>query len=217
MPWYVIVIIILAVLGVCGYVVYRLGGLFRRAEGLIDDIKGAQIQEEEVPKSLNAMDELLYPQILRDFPEYNRAVLENRVREDTMTFYESAMKGEYLYKDRTAASLRDKIVFPDDVRSGIVIHRTALSAYDSRGRDKLITYQASVQYEGKDDRRHQKRLILKYIAAYDNDFSDNIEVLKCPNCGAPVPTMGEKVCRYCGAALKTSAGMGWVLINAQER
>ena len=216
MPWFIFLIIALVGAGIVGYAVMRTARLFNRAEGLIDDIKDAQIREEETPKSLNAMDSLLLPQIMKDFPEYNSEVIIARVMNDAKLFYESAANGEVLFKEGVAASLLDNVVLPKDVLGGVVVHRAALCAYDRKQRDRLITYQASVQYEGTDAKRHQKRLTLKYIAAYSSDFTEKIEVIKCPNCGAPVPTVGEKVCRYCGAALVSPAGFGWVLINMKE-
>lgn len=218
MPWYVIVIIALVGVCVAGYVIARAARLFNRAEGLIDDIKGAQIREQETPKSLNAMDSLLLPQILKDFPEYNRAMLEERVIRDAKLFYESAAKGEVLFTEGIAFSLREGLSerLPEGVAGGIVVHRIALSSYDRHGRDKLITYQAAVQYDGEDGRHCQRRLALTYIAAYASDPTENIEVIKCPNCGAPVPSVGEKVCRYCGSALTVFAGAGWVLIKIGE-
>ncbi|MBO4383961.1 MAG: hypothetical protein J5854_00895 [Clostridia bacterium] len=216
MPWYVIVIIVMVGVGILGYVVTRIARLFDRAEGLIDDIKDAGIREETTPKSLNAMDSLLLPQILKDFPEYNRAVILDRVTRDAKLFYESAAAGELLYKDGISASLSDNVRLPEGIEGGISVHKIALAAYDRSGRDRLITYQAAVKYDGEDGRPHQTRLSLKYIAANSSDFAERIEVIKCPNCSAPVSTVGEKVCRYCGAALVSPAGAGWVLIDIRE-
>jgi hypothetical protein len=34
----------------------------------------------------------------------------------------------------------------------------------------------------------------------END-SDSVIGLSCPNCGAPITTLGEKFCRYCGSGI----------------
>ena len=39
-------------------------------------------------------------------------------------------------------------------------------------------------------------------------FSSN-----CPNCGAPLPIVGSKICHYCGTGIKSSAGLGWILTD----
>lgn len=223
MSWIVIVVIVLAAVVVAGFLIVGLAGLFRKAHGilntagdLVGEIKDAQVREQETPKSLNAMDSLLFPQVMRDFPEYSREIIENRVRRDAKLYYESGLKGRCLLNDGVAFSLRDEMKLPEDVAGGVIVHRIALTAYDRRGRDKVITYQAAVQYDGTDGVHHQKRLVLKYMAAYTADPTDNIEVIKCPNCGAPVPTMGEKTCSYCGASLVAHAGAGWTLIKLSE-
>lgn len=216
MQWYVILIIALVGAGILGYVVSRIARLFNRAEKLIDDVKDAGVREETVPKSLNAMDSLLLPQILRDFPEYNRAVIYERVLRDAKLYYESAAQGELLLTEGISSSLSENLVLPEGVEGGVTVHRIALSAYDRSGRDRLITYQAAVKYDGEDGRPHQARISLNYIAANSPDYAEKIEVIKCPNCSAPVPAVGEKVCRYCGSALVSPAGAGWVLIGIKE-
>lgn len=224
MSWIATAGIVIASLAVAAFLIVGIAAIFRRvhgilntAEGLVSEIKDAEIREEETPKSLNAMDNLLLPQVLRDFPEYSREVIESRVRRDARLYYESGAKGRCLLNEGAAFSLRDSLKLPEGVAGGIIVHRIALAGYDRKGRDKIITYQASVQYDGRDGRHCQRRLVLKYIAAYSADPTDNIEVIKCPNCGAPVPTMGEKTCSYCGASLVTHAGAGWVLIKLSEK
>lgn len=216
MPWYLIVIIAVLGAAAAGYIVWRASLLFRRAEELIDEVKQADELERETPKSLNAMDRLLLPQILKDFPEYNAAVIRDRVIRDARLFFESAAAGKPLFKTGVSTSFVENLVLPEGVKGGVVVHRTALAHYDRSGRDRIITYQASCQYDGTDEKHHQTRLVLRYIAAHSDDFSEKIEVIKCPNCSAPVPTVGEKICPYCGAALKAPAGAGWVLISAVE-
>lgn len=219
MQWYMIALIAiagLAAMSIVAAVVKWLARIGRKAEGLIDQINLAQVRAETTPKSLAGMESILLPQIMKDFPEYNSAVVYDRVRSDARLFYESAIEGRPLYKEGISAALRERMTFPGDVAGGIGIHRVSLSDYDRRSRDKFITYQAAAKYEDAKGTTHQTRLHLKYIAAYDDDFANEIRVIKCPNCGAPVPTSGEKVCRYCGAALRTAPGLCWVLTDIKE-
>ena len=219
MQWYYIILIVIAgaaALSIVAAAVRWLSRIGRKAEGLIDQINLAQVRAENTPKSLAGMEAILLPEIMKDFPEYNSAVLADRVKADARLYYESAKAGEVLYKDGISAALRERLTFPQDVAGGIGIHRVSLSDYDRRSRDKLITYQAAAKYEDAKGTTHQTRLHMKYIAAYDDDFANEIRVIKCPNCGAPVPTSGDKVCRYCGAALRTAPGLCWVLTDIKE-
>lgn len=219
MQWYYIALIAiagLAVLYVVGYAVRWIARLGSRAEGLIDQIKAADEAARTTPRSLTSVESFMLPQVLKDFPEYNSAVIAERVKRDARLYYESAAAGEVLFDKGVSTLLKENMKFPKNVAGGIEIHKVALTAYDKQARDRLITYQAAVKYDGTDNDVYQVRLKLKYIAAYTNDFQNNIIVIKCPNCGAPVPAVGDKVCRYCGAALLVSAGQGWVLVDIGE-
>ncbi|MBQ1521032.1 MAG: zinc ribbon domain-containing protein [Clostridia bacterium] len=220
MPTYLTVILIviaaLAAAAVVASIVRWIARVGRKAEGLIDQINAAQIREHTMPKSLSSIEGLLLPQIRKDFPDYNASVIAERVKQDAHTFYESAIEGEVLFDKGVSESCRQNMQLPDDVAGGIVIHRAALAAYVKQGRDRQLNYQVAAQYDDKQGETWQKRLTLKYIAAYNEDFTDNILVIKCPNCGAPVPSVGDKVCRYCGAQLRTASGYGWVLTEIKQ-
>lgn len=219
MQWANTVLIVIAAIvgiGILGSIAAWIARVGRKAEGLIDQIKLAEVRAETTPRSLAGMDSVLLPQIMKDFPEYNPSVIADRVKADAMLYYVSAKEGRLMYTDGVSAAFRESVVLPEGVAGGIGVHRVALADYDRRSRDKVITYQASAKYEDAEGKTHQTRLNLKYIAAYDDDFTNDIRVIKCPNCGAPVPAWGDKVCRYCGAALHTQVGLCWVLNEIKE-
>lgn len=211
-----IVICAIAALAVVFYVIRRIARIARKAEGLIDEIDLAQAAAETTPRSLTSIENLLLPQVLKDFPEYNAAVAAERVSADARLYYESAAAGEVLFTDGVSAALKESMILPDDVAGSIVVHKVALCAYDKRQRDRVLTYQAAVKYDDRRGKPNQVRLTLKYIAAYTDDLANEIDVIKCPNCGAPVPAVGDKVCRYCGVSLRVNAGLGWVLIDLKQ-
>ncbi len=219
MSWYVIAIIVIVALGVLATVIHIvrwINLLGNSASSLINQIKLAQVKEATVPKSLSAVEKFVMPQLLNDFPEFNVAAAIDRVKTDAALFYRSAIENKVLFSDNTTTALLENLILPKDVKGNIIIHKAALSAYNKLGHDRILTYQASAEYMDTSDTRNQKRLILKYIAASDDDFSQNIHTFTCPNCGAPVPTIGDKVCKYCGIALQTSTSLGWYLIDIRE-
>ena len=164
----------------------------------------------------SAVEKFVMPQLLNDFPEFNVAAAIDRVKSDAALFYRSAIENKVLFSDNSTTALLENLILPKDVKGNIIIHKAALSAYNKLGHDRILTYQASAEYMDTSDTRNQKRLILKYIAASDDDFSQNIHTFTCPNCGAPVPTIGDKVCKYCGIALQTSTSLGWYLMDIRE-
>ena len=174
--------------------------------------------EASQPRSLSSLESVLLPQVLRDFPEYNSAVIAERVKRDAKTYYESGRQSRMLFAEGTAKVFKTSFAaaLPANVKGHIVVHRVALCGYDSRSQDRMLTYQAAVQFTNTTDEVCQRRLVLKYLAAFSDDPEGEIRTFNCPNCGAPLPVLGRKTCRYCGTGIKTPAGLGWLLIDARE-
>ena len=181
-------------------------------------IKKADLEVETTPKSLSSAEPLLLDRIRRDFPEYNPELIRQRVLRDTKTFYESARAGKCLYTDGISDQLKERLpsFLPPDVAGGIQVHKAALSAYDDASQDRVLTFQAAASFRDRSGVTRQRRLILKYLAAWSTDTVTGVKKANCPNCGAPVPIVGSKVCQYCGTALKVWAGTGWLLTDLRE-
>ena len=81
------------------------------------------------------------------------------------------------------------------------------------GGDAKAVFQAAAEYLDSRDALRPVRLTLKYIAAYDGNVDGEVRGFNCPNCGAPLPIVGSKICHYCGTGIKSSAGLGWILTD----
>ena len=215
-----ILLIILAVgaLVALRYVVraaLRVGNL---ATTVKDILQKADYEAETTPKSLSSAEPLLLDRIRRDFPEYNPELIRQRVAKDARTFYESAQAGKCLYGDGVSDQLRERLTsfLPPDVAGSIQVHKVALSAYDDASADRVLTFQAAVAFRDSGGVTRQRRLILTYLAAWSTDTVTGVKRSNCPNCGAPVPAVGAKVCQYCGTALKVWAGTQWLLTDIRE-
>lgn len=193
----------------------RVGNLASLLTGVL---KKADLEAETTPKSLSSAEPLLMDRIRRDFPEYNPELIRQRVMEDARTFYESARAGKCLYEDGVSDQLKERLpsYLPPDVAGSIQIHKVALSAYDDASRDRVLTFQAAAAFQDTAGIVRQRRLILKYLAAWSTDTVTGVKRANCPNCGAPVPVVGAKVCQYCGTALKVWAGTQWLLTDIRE-
>ncbi len=190
----------------------------RLASTVTDIIKKADYEAENTPKSLSSAEPLLLNRIKRDFPEYNPELIRQRVTKDARTFYESAQAGKCLYADGISDQLRERLesFLPPDVAGDIRIHKVALAAYDDVSEDRVLTFQAAAAFKDPAGVTRQRRLILKYLAAWATDTENGVRKANCPNCGAPIPAVGSKVCSYCGTALKVWAGIGWLLTDLRE-
>ena len=224
MTWWGILIIVLGAAGgliALYYLGRRLVSFFGGfARGFLNELSSSSLSgtEPEKPRSLSSLESVLLPRVRRDFPEYNAELVAERVRRDAAAYYQSGINGAPCFTDGAVTSLLQSFAaaLPSDVKGGIKVHRVALYGYDASGQDRMLTYQASVEYADTADAVRQKRLVLKYIAAFSADPASDVKTCNCPNCGAPVPVIGSKNCRYCGAALKTPAGLGWMLLDARE-
>lgn len=193
----------------------RVGNLASLLSGII---KKADFEATATPKSLSSAEPLLLDRIRRDFPEYNPELIRQRVLRDAKTFYESAQAGRCLYGDGVSDQLKERLMsfLPPDVNGDIQVHKAALCAYDDASQDRVLTFQAAASFKDRAGTVRQRRLVLKYLAAWSTDTVTGVKRANCPNCGAPVPIVGSKVCQYCGSALKVWVGTGWLLTDLRE-
>lgn len=182
---------------------------------ILSALKSTGAVERPKIRSLSSAGDLFLDRIKRDFPEYNPAMVLNRVKKDARIYLQSAKEGHTLFREGVSDSFRERLAYslPTDVKGGIEVYNVALSDYDDRGRDRILVFQAAAEYLDSRDALRPVRLTLKYIAAYDGNVDGEVRGFNCPNCGAPLPIVGSKICHYCGTGIKSSAGLGWILTD----
>lgn len=182
---------------------------------ILSALKSTGAVERPKIRSLSSAGDLFLDRIKRDFPEYNPAMVLNRVRKDARIYLQSAKEGHTLFREGVSDSFRERLAYslPTDVKGGIEVYNAALSDYDDRGRDRILVFQVAAEYLDSRDALRPVRLTLKYIAAYDGNVDGEVRGFNCPNCGAPLPIVGSKICHYCGTGIKSSAGLGWILTD----
>lgn len=182
---------------------------------ILSALKSTGAVERPKIRSLSSAGDLFLDRIKRDFPEYNPAMVLNRVKKDARIYLQSAKEGHTLFREGVSDSFRERLAYslPTDVKGGIEVYHAALSDYDDRGRDRILVFQAAAEYLDSRDALRPVRLTLKYIAAYDGNVDGEVRGFNCPNCGAPLPIVGSKICHYCGTGIKSSAGLGWILTD----
>ena len=182
---------------------------------ILSALKSTGAVERPKIRSLSSAGDLFLDRIKRDFPEYNPAMVLNRVKKHARIYLQSAKEGHTLFREGVSDSFRERLAYslPPDVKGGIEVYNAALSDYDDRGRDRILVFQAAAEYLDSRDALRPVRLTLKYIAAYDGNVDGEVRGFNCPNCGAPLPIVGSKICHYCGTGIKSSAGLGWILTD----
>lgn len=162
------------------------GHLFGAAPSAV--LQNIQVQEEK-PKSLNGMDTVFLPQILKDFPDFNPSLAETYVKE--------------------------KLAQVCAGKPGFRVHNVVISGYDRARTEKTVVYQAALEYREKGVLR-QKRYCLRYASLLPDDSGAAL-ALNCPNCGAPLSDAGETVCTYCGSPLVQVMKHTWRFTEVFEK
>lgn len=221
-----IVIIILAVYIAVYKIREKIRKFSRMAWGtdsLSDGVEKMRLEYASTPKSVSAMTGLYLPKITKDFPEFKHDEMKQRA-ENVLIHYLMGIDRENasLLTDGSR-QLKDKLQAEIDMRKAagqrehfrsIEIHRTEISTYQKKKGRCIITYQSAVQYlhgisrrdEGKSENidrlptqsKYDIDLIYVQNESLVEDERDHGLGLNCPNCGAPISSLGAKVCEYCG-------------------
>ena len=187
---------------------------------------GDYARRMQEPVSLSGMDRIYGPQIKADFPELNLDELKTRAERLARTTLLSIDAQDPSLLSESAelygAHVRHYIenlqnLSQQERYSEITIHRSVISDYQKDAGTCRIRFQTAVgarfRKEEADGRivsgqdgitQFKAELEALYVQDRDQLRSQSIEALafNCPNCGAPVPALGDKTCDYCGAAIE---------------
>ena len=197
---------------------------------------------QTTPKSLAAATSLYLPQIQRDFPNLNYEEARARA-EVVLTSYLHAVdqqdahlltEGSDELKD--ALALRISMLKDAGQREEfdkVSVHRSEIARYFKKDGRCSIVFQVALQskhalvdattnkvLKGSLEDLEQSRyeVTMAYVQDQDKvqDDRDRAHGLNCPNCGAPVSTLGQKVCEYCGTGLVPYNIKVWNFVKVEE-
>ncbi len=178
------------------------------------------------PVSLSGMDRIYRPEIQADFPELNLDELSGRARQlATTTLLAIDAENPGLLSESAPLYSAQVRHYIENLQSlgkrerydGITIHRQVISDYRKDAGTCRIRFQlavgARISREGADEldrmdvggiTQFKCELEALYIQDRELARSGAVDALafSCPNCGAPVPALGEKTCDYCGSAIE---------------
>lgn len=195
--------------------------------GTSDITQAAKQMKQEystTPKSVSAMTSLLLPKIVSDFPDFEYDEMKDRT-ENVLTSYLRAIDGRNpsLLQDGNTElknqlenhiqmlSARNVQEHFDQIR----IHRIEISSYRKSEGRCIITFQSALEcyhystdisnpsniLEGSREYKYQTKYNVDLIYIQDRNLVEN-ELdhalgINCPNCGAPLSSLGAKKCEYC--------------------
>lgn len=237
--------VVLLVLGV-GYGLLFVRSKLRRfsksvfgTETLMEGINRQADILAETPKSVSSMTRLMEPQILRDFPDFSWNEFKHKA-ENMLTSALLAITSEDMGRltadasetvrqqiaNRIAANQMDGV---KEVFSDIHIHRTEIANYSHAGGSCVIKIQSAIEYyyykeknekviKGQKERKTQTKYNVELLYIQDIEkVGDSTAVgANCPNCGAPITTLGEMYCEYCKTAVTPVNIKVWSLHKIDE-
>ena len=210
-------------------------------EDLSAGIRQMKQEYSTTPKSVSAMTSLLLPKIVSDFPDFEYDEMKERV-ENILTQYLRAVtqKNTSVLTDGNS-ELRQQLENHIQMLSAkelqehfdqIKIHRTEIHQYKKTDGRCIITFQSALEcyhyitdsssavLEGSKEYKYQTKYNTDLIYIQDRNLVEN-ELdhalgINCPNCGAPLSSLGAKKCEYCGTPVIEINIHAWSFSDVKE-
>lgn len=208
---------------------------------ILQGLKSVERESEITPKSVSAATSLYLPSIMRDFPDFHYDEMKRRAENVLTSFLRSVDELDESRLTEGTNELRNKLKLKIDMLrdagrreyfQNIKVHRTEISAYrKAKGRCSVV-FQTAVQYnywmeenarttEGAKDKLRQSKYDVELLYIQDRELVENSEdaglAMNCPNCGAPLPKLGAKICAYCDSPIVEFSIRTWNFGDVQEK
>jgi len=208
---------------------------------IMDGIKNMEMEQSVTPKSVSAATGLYLPKITKDFPDFHYGEMKTRAENVLISYLRSVDAQNTNLLTEGTSELKDSLRMRiESLRNSgqkehfqnIKIHRTEISQYrKTKGRCSVVL-QSAVEYihyvekdgsiqKGRNDIREQSKYDIEVIYIQDRDLVENLEdaglAMNCPNCGAPLPMLGAKICEYCDSPVVEFNIRTWNFAAVKER
>jgi len=232
----VIAIIFLAIFALVMFIKHKINSAAKKYLGMglkeTADMIGKGLKEETTtPKAISNVSAVYKPRLMRDFPDmtYERFIeMANSALYSILTRIErESTSGIENATDTLKSQVYDRICDNHDRNviehfDNIKIHRSGISNYkstsDTATADFEISFQCIHYFEGKDKvPENLTQLAAKVTLSYGREFREDSKSLtyshNCPNCGAPVYSVGGKMlkCQYCGTGITEEVYKSWLV------
>lgn len=207
--------------------------------------EGAEVMRQEyatTPKSVSAMTSLLLPKIVSDFPDFQYDEMKERAENVLVQYLRgiterntgiltegNAELGQQLENHIAMLSEKDLQEHFEQIK----IHRTEINQYRKTDGRCIIMFQSALECyhyitdtksssvkNGSKEYKYQTKFNISLIYIQDRNMVEN-ELdhalgINCPNCGAPLSSLGAKVCEYCGSPVVEFNIHAWSFSNVEE-
>ena len=211
-------------------------------DNLMEGFQEIEKEYEVTPKSVSSATSIYLPRIMNDFPEFHYNEMKNKAENLLVSYLQSIDENsDSRLAEAYTSELRDKLRMrikmlrdrnTEEHFQEIRVHRTEIKTYRKEKGRCSIVFQAAVQYfhfvmengalvEGSRDRLTQSKYDIEMIYIQDRDVVENQAdaglAMNCPNCGAPLPGLGAKICLYCDSPIMEFNIKVWNFSNVEEK
>lgn len=190
---------------------------------ILSAVKQADEDQMNTPKNLSGTESVYRDMILRDFPEFGIELARSYIKGFLPEYFNALSSGvAFGIRDNCTSQLADSVQSALDMKktektrleeySNVKVHRVVISGYKRTNEEALIDFEAAVEYR-KDGRLSQHKYKVSYVYFLQYGSNGENESLKCKNCGAPISSVGEKVCPACGEAIEASIERTWKIAD----
>lgn len=187
------------------------------------------LESQSTPRSLSSMESIYLPKIKKDFPNLNINELKAQAESvilRTIEAIEERDKKALIGYDKINAYINGRITDAEEMNAhynSALVHRTVINRYEKNGGIATIYFQSSFEYVLKvgeeKPKKVQSRMNTECIYIVDEKTVSAKEKtlgLNCPNCGAPLKGVGQRVCKYCGTGTEDIVKRSWTINNIAE-
>lgn len=232
----VIAIIVLAIFLGAMFIKHKLNSATKKYLGMslgqtADLISNGLREENSTPKAISNVSAMYKPKLMWDFPDmtYERFLeMANTALTSILTAIEKESTGGIENATDTLKSqVYDRICDNHDRKlvehfDDIKLHRTGIADYKTTSDTATAVFEISFQcvhyFEGRDKLPdHPSQLAASVTLSYGREFAEDSRSLtyshNCPNCGAPVYSVGGKMmkCTYCGTGISEEIYKSWLV------
>lgn len=207
--------------------------------------ESAEVMRQEyatTPKSVSAMTSLLLPKIVSDFPDFQYDEMKERAENVLVQYLRAVTERnagiltegnteleQQLENHIAMLSAKDLQEHFDQIK----IHRTEINQYRKTDGRCIITFQSALECyhyitdtgsssikDGSKEYKYQTKfntdlIYIQNRSLVENEL-DHALGINCPNCGAPLSSLGAKVCEYCGSPVIELNIHAWSFSNVEE-
>lgn len=223
-----IVLGIFLILGFAGYyqVRRRVRSFSREVFGTDNIMKGLrEVQEEanNTPYSISGGNSIYLPRVEKDFPDFHKSVLEEKVKEFLFSYFDCL---ENLDISKLSQTVQNEAVLvaveselADLKESGIrkrydniKLHAISISNYTKSKEYATVKYQVALEYT--DTSKIQTKYEIHCTFTFKDTGAKSFGI-RCRHCGGPLETTST-VCEYCGTIVIRNINKVWIISNYKK-